>query len=188
MNDSAGNHPSRFLADLTRAMRSTAEVARLATIDQCRQDAATYIEQLNARTKDDAAEFRKSAETDVATIREQSKSRMELIRQETERRAAHRRELLGQELIEFNAAIQVEVEKVQERIAAFQGEIVEFFDQLLQGADPTVFATMASRMPDPPAFDDVDPKVLADDLRAYREQAARASATRASPTAASTDR
>lgn len=188
MNDSAGNHPSRFLADLTRAMRSTAEAARLATIDQCRQDATAYIEQLHARTKDESAQFRKSAEADVATIREQSKSRMELIRQETERRAARRRELLGQELIEFNAAIQVEVEKVQDRIEAFQGEVVEFFDQLLQGTDPTVFATMASRMPDPPAFDEVDPKALADDLRAKREQATWASTRGASPTAASTNR
>jgi len=189
VNDSAGNHPTRFLADLTQAMRSTAEAARLSTIDQCRLDAQAYTEQVNARTKEDSEQFRKLAEADVATIREQSKARMELIRQETERRISRRRELLDRDLEEFNAAVEVEVESVQKRVEAFQSEVAEFFEQLLQGgADPTVFATMASQIPDPPAFDELDPKTLASDLRAKRQQAeqeGKAIASGASPAAGS---
>jgi hypothetical protein len=190
VNDSAGNHPTRFLADLTQAMRSTAEAARLSTIEQCRLDAQAYAEQVNARTKEESEQFRKSADADVATIREQSKARMELIRQETERRISRRRELLDRDLEEFNAAIGVEVESVQHRVEAFQSEVAEFFERLLQGgADPTVFATMASQIPDPPSFDELDPNTLASDLRARRQQAeqeARATASGTSPAAAST--
>ncbi len=176
VNDSAGNHPTRFLADLTQAMRSTAEAARLSTIEQCRLDAQAYAEQVNARTKEESEQFRKSADADVATIREQSKARMELIRQETERRISRRRELLDRDLEEFNAAIGVEVESVQHRVEAFQSEVAEFFERLLQGgADPTVFATMASQIPDPPSFDELDPNTLASDLRARRQQAERGS-------------
>ena len=174
VNDTAPHHPNRFLADLTQAMRLTAESARLASLDQCDADAKTYVEQLHARTEDEAENLRKSAESDVATIRERSKARVERVRVETEQRIARRRELLDQELQEYNSAIELEIETVQERVSAFETEVAQFFDQLLQGADPTVFATMAAQMPDPPAFAELDREALAYEFRAKREQAEQA--------------
>jgi len=94
VNETAARHPNRFLADLTQAMRSTAETARQATIDQCQADAKAYTEQLHARTDDEAASLRKAAEADVSAIRDWSKAEMERIRVETEQRIARRRELL----------------------------------------------------------------------------------------------
>ena len=171
VNEPATNHPNRFLADLTQAMRSTAETAQQGILDQAQSDAKGYVEQLHARTEDGAEGLRKTAEDDLATIRERSKARVERVRQETEQRISRRRELLDQELQEYNSAIELEIESVQERVSAFETEVTQFFDQLLQGADPTVFATMASQMPDPPAFTELDREALANELRAKRDQA-----------------
>jgi hypothetical protein len=170
VNETAARHPNRFLADLTQAMRSTAETARQATIDQCQADAKAYTEKLHARTDDEAASLRKAAEADVSAIRDWSKAEMERIRVETEQRIARRRELLEQELQEYNSAIELEIERVQSRVTGFETEVANFFEQLLQEADPTVFASMAAQMPDPPSFTDGERGTIAPDLRARREQ------------------
>jgi hypothetical protein len=170
VNETAARHPNRFLADLTQAMRSTAETARLATMEQCQQDAKAYTEKLHARTDDEAASLRKAAEADVSAIRDWSKAEMERIRVETEQRISRRRELLEQELQEYNSAIELEIERVQKRVIAFEQEVASFFESLGQEADPTMFASMASQMPDPPAFEEADRSSLAPDLRARREQ------------------
>jgi hypothetical protein len=170
VNETAARHPNRFLADLTQAMRATAETARQATIDQCQSDAKAYQEQLHARTDDEAASLRKAAEADVSAIRDWSKAEVERIRVETEQRIARRRELLEQELQEYNSAIELEIERVQKRVGGFEEEVAQFFEQLLQEADPTVFASMAAQMPDPPQFSEADRGSLTVDLKARREQ------------------
>ena len=166
----AARHPNRFLADLTQAMRSTAETARQATIDQCQADAKAYVEKLHARTDDEAASLRKGAEADVSAIRDWSKAEVERIRVETEQRIARRRELLEQELQEYNSAIEFEIERVQKRVSGFEVEVAQFFEQLLQEADPTVFASMAAQMPDPPTFAESDRGTLATEIKARREK------------------
>jgi hypothetical protein len=175
VNETGARHPNRFLADLTQAMRSTAETARQATIDQCQADAKAYTEKLHARTDDEAASLRKAAESDVSAIRDWSKAEMERIRVETEQRISRRRELLEQELQEYNSAIELEIERVQSRVSTFEGEVANFFEQLSQEADPTVFASMAAQMPDSPSFEESERGSLAPDLRARREQIMRAS-------------
>jgi hypothetical protein len=177
VNETVGARlPNRFMADLTQAMRSTAETARQATVIQCQADAKAYTEQLHSRTDDEAASLRKAAEADVSAIRDWSKAEMERIRVETEQRIARRRELLEQELQEYNAAIELEIERVQKRVSAFEGEVSQFFEQLLQEADPTVFASMASQMPDPPAFSVRERSGVTADIRARREQIMRPAA------------
>ena len=170
MNDTGARHPNRFLADLTLAMHSTAETARQATIDQCQADAKAYTEQLRARKEDETASLRKTAEADVIAIRDWSKAEVERIRIENEQRISRRRELLDQELQEYNSGIEFEIERVQKRVQSFQDEIAQYFEQLLQEADPTTFAGMGARMPEPPVFTDVDRGHLATDIRALREQ------------------
>jgi hypothetical protein len=182
VNETAARHPNRFLADLTQAMRSTAESARQSTIEQCQADAKAYTEKLHARTDDEAASLRKAAEADVSAIRDWSKAEMERIRVETEQRISRRRELLEQELQEYNSAIELEIERVQKRVTGFEGEVANFFEQLMQEADPTVFASMAAQMPDPPSFDAVDRGSLAPELKARREQIMRAGAEAGSGT------
>jgi len=170
VNDTGARHPNRFLADLTLAMHSTAETARQATIDQCQADAKAYTEQLHARKEDETASLRKAAEADVIAIREWSKAEVERIRLETEQRISRRRELLDQELQEYNSGIAFEIERVQKRVQSYQDEIAQYFEQLLQEPDPTTFASMGARMPEPPDFTDADRGHLATDIRALREQ------------------
>ena len=170
MNDTAARHPNRFLADLAQAMRAAAETARQATIDQCQVDAKAYTEQLHARTEDETASLRKAAEADVSAIRDWSKAEMERLRVETEQRVSRRRELVEQELQDYDSAIELEIERVQKRVQAFQEEVAQYFEQLLQETDPTTFAGMAAQMPEPPTFADIDLGNLANDTRARREQ------------------
>ncbi len=176
VNETAARHPNRFLADLILTMRSTAETARQGTIEQCQADAKAYTERLHARTDDEAASLRKAAEADVSAIRDWSKAEMERIRVETEQRISRRRELLEQELQEYNSAIELEIERVQKRVSSFEQEVAQFFEQLQNESDPTVFASMAAQMPDPPEFADSDRASIADDLRARREQIVRPAA------------
>jgi hypothetical protein len=156
-------------------MRATAELARFSTVEQCKADAKSYVEYLKTNTDAQTQGLRKASEADIVTIRERSKARVERIRAETEQRIARRRDLLDQELQEYNAAIETEIERVERSVAAFESEVSAFFEQLLQGADPTAFATMASQMPDPPTFADLDGQSFANELRARREAAARPS-------------
>jgi len=77
----------------------------------------------------------------------------------TEQRISRRRELLEQELQEYNSATELEIERVQNRVTVFEGEVTNFFEHLMQEADPTVFAGMAARC-GPPAFEDGDSGAL----------------------------
>jgi hypothetical protein len=176
VNDSAARHPNRFLADLTQAMRSTAETARQGTIDQCKADAKAYVEQLHARGEEEAVQLRKAAEADVTAIRDWSKAEVERIRVETEERISRRRELLDQELQEYTSGIELEAERVDKRVQAFEEEVAQFFEQLLQEADPTVFASMAAQMPDPPTFTEAERGEAPAEARPRRQPAARPAA------------
>jgi hypothetical protein len=152
VNESPPRRLNPFLADLTQAMRSTAEAARLEAIEGRRNDAKAYVDEIQARTADEAGALRLDSEADVTTIRARAKAQADQVRVETQERIARRQQLLGQELADYNSAVELEVGRVQERVAAFQDEVDRFFEAL-QGADPLVFANMASKMPSPPEFD-----------------------------------
>lgn len=163
MNEFDGHRPKQFLADLTQAMRATAEMARQATLEQCQQDALVYTEKLRARTA--AATLQKEAGADVVAIRDWSKAAMDRIRTETEERVARRHGQLEEELQECSAAVETEVQRVDELVRAFEVEVAQFFEQLVQGTDPSSFATMAARAPNPPAFPELGTGSLLDELR-----------------------
>jgi len=172
VNETPVRHPNRFLADLTQAMRSTAETTRQAAIEQYEADARSYTEQLRARTDDEAASLRQAAEADISAIRDWSTAEMERIRVETEQRIERRRELLEQELHEYTSSVEVEIARVQKHVAEYDAEIASFFERLLQETDATVFASMASQMPDPPSFGDIEHGGVAPDLPGRSEEEA----------------
>jgi hypothetical protein len=166
------------MADLATAMRATAEDARQTTVDRCKADAQTFVEQLHTRSDEQAKQSRKTADDDVATIREQSRTQVERIREETEHRIARRHELLEQDLQQYTAAVDAEIARVQEKVAAFEQEVASYFESL-QDADPTTFAAMAAQMPSPPSFEELDTAALASELHARGEAEARAAAAEA---------
>jgi len=155
------HRPTKFLADLTRAMQAAAEQARLATLDQFRAEGTTVIEQIHARSSTGAVDLRRRADDDVAAIKEWSKAEIARIREETEHRVAARREQLEGQLERHAALIEHEIEKVRGRIASFESEMGGFFDDLAGEEDPAVFATRAATMPEPPSFENLEEDALA---------------------------
>ncbi len=148
--------PTRFLADLTRAMHVAAETARTSTLDQFRADGKTVVEEINARSTEDVNGLRHTADEDVTGIREWSKAEIARIREETEQRIGDRKSLLDREIEGHAAVVEREIEKVQEQVTAFEAEMDGFFGQLLAEEDPSRFAALAASLPDPPVFTGLD--------------------------------
>lgn len=151
-----GTKPSKFLADLTRAMQTAAESAREETLGRLQADAKTHVEEIHARSATEAADLRRRADDDVAAIREWSKAEIARIREETEKRISNRKGRLESEIEEHAALIERQIERVQGRVAGFEDEMARFFERLLAEDDPTRFASMAASLPEPPPFDAED--------------------------------
>jgi hypothetical protein len=157
--DSARPKPTKFLADLTRAMQAAAEASRAATMEQFQAEAKTHIEQVHLRSADEATELRKGADEDIVEIRDWSKSELARIREETDRKITQRKADLDVELEEHAARIEKKAELVQARVASFEAEMDRFFERLRNEDDPAEFAAMAENLPEPPSldlFDDSD--------------------------------
>jgi hypothetical protein len=145
--------PSKFLADLTKAMQSAAEEARNATLTQFQAEAKTHIEGIHERSATEANTLRRQADDDVAAVREWSKAEIARVREETETKITARKGRLETEIEQHAAMIEREIEQVQGKVAGFEEEMAQFFEHLLAEDDPTHFATMAENLPEPPGFD-----------------------------------
>jgi hypothetical protein len=149
----SGKKPSKFLADLTKAMQTAAEDARSLALSQLQADAKTHIEQIHARSSSEAADLRRVADDDVASVREWSKAEIARIREETEAKISERKTRLETEVEQHAAVIEREIEAVQSTVSGFEADMAAFFERLLAEEDPTQFATMAERLPEPPSFE-----------------------------------
>ena len=145
--------PSKFLADLTKAMSTAAEEARTRTLTQFQAEAKEYIDAIHGRRSSEAATLRRKADDDVAAVREWSKAEIARIREETETRITARKQLLEGEIETNTADIEREIAQVQARVTAFENEMAVFFERLFAEEDPTHFATMAENLPEPPPFE-----------------------------------
>ncbi len=145
--------PSKFLADLTKAMQAAAELARGEALSRLQTDAKAYVEQIHARSAEEAGDLRKAADEDVAGIRDWSKAEIARVREETEQRITDRKGRLEREVEQHAALIEAQIDRVQRHVAAFEGEMDVFFERLLHEDDPTRFAAMAENLPEPPSFD-----------------------------------
>ena len=152
----SGRKPSKFLADLTKAMQTAAEEARSLALSQLQADAKSHIEQIHARSSTDNANLRRTADDDVAAVREWSKAEIARIREETEAKISDRKRRLESEIEHHAAVIEREIEAVQSTVAGFEADMATFFERLLAEEDPTQFATMAENLPEPPSFESVE--------------------------------
>jgi hypothetical protein len=146
---------SKFMTDLTKAMQVAAEEARSRTLTQFQGEAKVHVEAIHARSTTEATELRRKADDDVAAVREWSKAEIARIRDETETRITTRKAQLEGEIDGHAAMIGREIEQVQSRVAGFEQEMEDFFTRLLAEEDPTHFATMAERLPEPPPFEEM---------------------------------
>jgi hypothetical protein len=147
--------PSKFLADLTKAMQTAAEEQRNTTLGQFQADAKVHVDKIHERSATEANALRRQADDDVAAVREWSKAEIARIREETETRITARKGRLETEIEQHGVMIERQIELVQGRVTAFEEEMAQFFERLLGEDDPTHFATMAENLPEPPSFDDM---------------------------------
>ncbi len=146
---------TKFMAELSRAMQAAAENARGETMARFEVEAKGVIEVIHATATDEAADLRRRADDDVAAIREWSKAEIARIREETESRIAARKSGLDAEMEQHAATVDARVERVKTVVAAFEAQMVAFFERLSAEEDPTRIATMAETMPDPPSLAEV---------------------------------
>jgi hypothetical protein len=145
-----GRRPTKFMADLSKAMQTAAEASRDETMTRFTADAKVAVEDIRAKSAEEAAALRRQADDDVAAVREWSKSEIARIREETDTRIAARKQSLDGEMDAFAQVIEARVQRVNAAVSEYEAEMAEFFERLLAEQDPTRIATMAQAMPDPP--------------------------------------
>lgn len=148
------HRPEKFLADLTRAMQAAAEAARDQSLGQFEADSKHFVDEIQARSAEEASTLRQDSESDIASTREWSKAEMARIREETEARIAKRRAQLDHDLETHAELVQGRIGRVNQRLEAYRAEMADFFEQLLAVDDPTRFATLAEQMPEPPTLEE----------------------------------
>jgi hypothetical protein len=151
----AGRRPTKFMADLSRAMQVAAETARNETMARFEAESKTAIEEIHPASANEAAELRRRADDDLASIREWSKAEIARIREQTEGKINARKTGLDVEIDAHAATIEVRVERVTGAVAAYEAEMAEFFERMSSEDDPTRIATMAETMPEPPSLADI---------------------------------
>jgi hypothetical protein len=149
VNEIPASRPTQFLANLATAMRSAAEAARGTTLAECRASATEYMDGLKTL---DGSDLHKAADEDVAIIREQAETQLRELREATDARIAERRRQLVQVLAQLHTAQQARVDRAAKQVAAFEAELSKFFAEISEETNPTIFASMAAQMPDPPEF------------------------------------
>jgi hypothetical protein len=164
--------PSKFLADLTKAMQAAAEEQRTAAVGQLQADAKAHVEAIHGRSSTEAATLRRTADVDVASIREWSKTEIARIREETETKINDRKAQLERQIDEHAAVIEREIEAVTATVSSFEAEMASFFERLLAAEDPARFATMAETLPAAPSFDGIVAAATAAAVDAAAEAAA----------------
>ncbi len=142
--------PTKFMADLSRAMQAAAESSRDETVARLSADAKTVVEEIHAASTEEGANLRRRADDDVASVREWSKGEIARIREETEARIATRKTALDGEMEVHAQVIETRVQEVAATVAAYEAQMADFFERLHAEEDPTRIATMAETMPDPP--------------------------------------
>jgi hypothetical protein len=144
---------SKLMADLSAAIRATAESAREQALAQVDADVTTVVEQIRTGAKDGENSLRRRSDEDIAAIKDWSRAEIARIKDETEQRITARRRTLDEELAGHAAAIDVRVGEVEEAATAFRADMDAYAARLLDEDDPALLATMAESMPEPPALD-----------------------------------
>jgi len=149
----ARRQPSKFMADLTKAMLAAAESQRTMTLTQLQSDAKGYTEDIHGRSAELASDLRKRADDDVASIREWQKAEIARVKEETDQRISARKAGLETQLEHHASIIEQAIDKVQGQVTTFETEMARFFELLVVESDPTRFAAMAENLPEPPPFE-----------------------------------
>lgn len=142
-----------FLAELTRAMQSTAASERLRIETEIDRQRGAYIDRIRARQSAEAERMRELAAEELQSIDAWAEGEMDRIRGERAKRAAALDEDLVTSLAEHSAQTDDEVGRVESAIAAYRADVDAFFADLDTESDVVALAQRATRRP---AFPDLE--------------------------------
>jgi hypothetical protein len=146
-----------FLADLARAMQTTAAAEQARNAEGTEQRRQTHIDAIRAREALEAEELRELAKEDVHGIDAWSDGEIKRIKLERERRIAARREQLQIRLEEHRHVVGREVENVEAAIGVYRAEIDLYFQRLGSETDPVAIARHAGTRPAFPVLELIGP-------------------------------
>jgi hypothetical protein len=155
--DEDGADGSAFLADLARAMQTTAAAEQARNAEGTEQRRQAHIDAIRAREALEAEDLRELAKEDVKGIDAWSDGEIKRIKLERERRIAARREQLQVRLEEHRSVVGREVDAVEAAIAGYRADIELYFRRLESETDPVAIATLARTRPQFPALELIGP-------------------------------
>ncbi len=146
-----------FLAELAKAMQSTAAAEQTRNAEGTEQRRQSHIDAIRAREAIEAEELRELAKEDVKSIDGWSDGEIKRIKLERERRIAARREQLQVRLEEHRTVVGREVEAVEAAVATYRADIEQYFRRLESETDPVVIAQLAGSRPPFPELEMIGP-------------------------------
>jgi hypothetical protein len=156
-----GSTESGFLAELAKAMQSTAAAEQARSAEETEQRRQSHIDAIRAREAIEAEELRELAKEDVKGIDAWSDGEIKRIKLERERRIAARREQLQIRLEEHRTVVGREVEAVEASVGAYRADIAEYFRRLESETDPVAIAKYAGSRPPFPDLEQIGPDEVA---------------------------
>ncbi len=145
--------PTKLMADLTSAIRTTAIAARDQALTQVDTDVAQVVETIRSGSKEGEDALRVRSDQDIARIKEWSRAEIARVKEETENRIDARKLGLDEELATHAAAIEGRVSEVEQTAAAYKADLEAYSVRLASEEDPARLATMAESLPEPPVLD-----------------------------------
>ncbi len=146
-----------FLADLAKAMQSTAAAEQSRNAETTEQRRQAHVDAIRAREALEAEDLRELAKEDVKGIDAWSDGEIKRVKLERERRIAARREQLQIRLEEHRTVVGREVDAVESAVASYRAEIDEYFRRLEGETDPVAIARYAGNRPAFPELDQIGP-------------------------------
>ncbi len=151
----------QFLAELAKAMQTTAAAEQARNAEETEQRRQSHIDAIRAREAIEAEELRELAKDDVKGIDAWSDGEIKRIKLERERRIAARREQLQIRLEDHRTVVGREVEAVEASVGAYRADIAEYFRRLESETDPVAIARYAGTRPPFPDLTAVGPTEVA---------------------------
>jgi hypothetical protein len=144
---------SVFLAELVRAMQTTAGVERVRIDEDTERRRQAHIDQVRAREASEADRMRELAGEDMKAIEAWATGETKRIQAERKRRATELNEKLETNLAEHRSKVDREVEGVESAIATYRADVEAFFAALESESDLVLIAQQAAKRPTFPALD-----------------------------------
>jgi hypothetical protein len=136
-----------FLAELVRAMQTTAGLERARIGEDTDRRREAHIDEVRARERSEADRMRELAGEDRNAIEAWADGETKRIQRERERREEELNADLETSLAGHRAKIDREIERVEAAIATYRAEVDAFFEALDRETDPVLIAQQAARRP-----------------------------------------